>query len=217
MVPGTCLLKKTHDTFSNVSPRKSTFDVDIYRYSSSISLLLTFQGWYILDVVFHFMYQYSRVTTDDDVHARFAVGTCSFNHLRLFTTYQGCGSDSFFFFWASDFDQLAFSAVKFANRREQSFLCETIGDLCVRRFSSIRPRPTVVVVWRREKRHAERSSLGVGPKRPSPCWLPLVWRRRDVPSALESTCLGCFVCWPSVGILAQDAVWLTAAAAAAVV
>ena len=60
---------------------------------------------------------------------------------------------------------------------------------CACRNSSKR-RDQRLLLWSgAAKRRAGCAALRVGPKRPSQRWLPLVWRRRDVPSAIVSTCL----------------------------
>ena len=64
--------------------------------------------------------------------------------------------------------------------------------------NSSKRRDQPVLLWSSAvKRRAGCAPLRVGPKPPSQGWLPLVWRQRDVPSALESTCLRvlCFTIW----------------------
>jgi len=114
-----------------------------------------------------------------------------------------------FRFWASDFDPIAFSAVQFANRnslpmRKNRIYCACRDSskrrdqllllslpmrknriYCACRDSSKR-RDQLLLLWSgAAKRRAECAALLVGPKRPSPRWLPLVWRQRDMPSALR--------------------------------
>ena len=86
-----------------------------------------------------------------------------------------------FRFWASDFDPITFSAVQFANRNSLPMRKNRIYCAC--RDSSKR-RDQLLLLWSgAAKRRAECAALLVGPKRPSPRWLSLVWRQRDMPSA----------------------------------
>ena len=99
--------------------------------------------------------------------------------------------------WASDFYQIAFSDVHLANRSSFPMRKKQIYRAC-KKSSKCRDE-RMLLLSSAAKRRVGCAALRVGSKRPGQGLRPLVWRRRDVPSALESTCLGilCFTTWPT--------------------